>query len=163
MKTNEQDRLEAGLRRIAPAQMPADLMLRLRAAKVAPQRTEIPAPRRSWRWTEWFAAWRGLAFAEPAVAILLVALLVWRAVQPAVLPGKNDLGRTPGLQANAVHVDHSLVASFDAVAQLPGGEPVRFHCRQWQDDVVVHDDANGVTISRRTPRVEVVPVRFETY
>jgi hypothetical protein len=163
MTEKEQDRLEAGLSRMAPGRVPADLMQRLRAARVEPRPAELPMEHRPWRWAEWFAAWRGLAFAEPAVAILLVALLVWRAVQPAAAPGKSNLGRAAGLQANAVHVDHSLVASFDTVAQLPGGEPVRFRCRKWQDDVVVHDDANGVVISQSTPRVEVVPVRFETY
>jgi hypothetical protein len=163
MTEKEQDRLETGLRRMTPAPVPADLMQRLQAARIAPPRMEVPAPRRSWRWTEWLSAWRGLAFAEPAMAVLLTALLVWRAVQPELLPGKNSVGRTMGLKANAVHVDHSLLASFDTVAQLPNGEPVRFRCRQWEDNVTVHDDANGVVISQRTPRVEVVPVRFETY
>jgi len=138
-------------------------MQRLRLARVVPRPVMRSAKRQSSSWAEWFAAWRGLAFAEPAAAILVAALLVWRAVQPSTLPGKNNAGRTAGLMANAVHVDHSLLASFDTVAQLPNGEPVRFHCRKWQDDVVVHDDANGVVVSQSTPRVEVVPVRFETY
>ena len=56
-----------------------------------------------------------------------------------------------------------MVASFDAVARLPGGEPVRFRCREWADDVVVRDPARGIVIERRTPRLEVVPVSIETY
>lgn len=29
------------------------------------------------------------------------------------------------------------------MAQLSGGEPVRFRCREWQDDLVIRDDAGG--------------------
>ena len=56
-----------------------------------------------------------------------------------------------------------MVALFDAVAQLPNGQPVRFRCREWADEVVLRDPARGIVIERRTPRLEVVPIRFETY
>jgi hypothetical protein len=158
----EPERIEEGLRQIRPAAMPQDLMKRLRAAKLEMQPASRPAPLRNLRRANWFAGWRGLAVAAgPAVAmVLLLAWLVPRAPQS---PAKIKISAARGIKANAVRVGHSLMASFDAVAQLPGGEPVRFHCRQWQDDVVIHDDAQGVVISQSTPRVEVVPVRFETY
>ena len=82
---------------------------------------------------------------------------------PAVTPDKTQLAEISGTSADAVQVGHSLLASFDEVAQLPGGEPVRFRYREWQDEVVVHDATHGVVISQTTPRIEVVPVRFETY
>lgn len=148
------EKFEADLKRMPPAAVPADLLARLRATRV-PVPAAVPVPRWKLRWAEWLAAWRGLAVVAPAATVLLL----WLALRPAAGPAEN----TFGIKANAVQVDHSLVASFDAVAQLPGGEPVRFHCRKWQDDVVVHDDANGVFITQSTPRVEVVPVRFETY
>jgi hypothetical protein len=49
------------------------------------------------------------------------------------------------------------------VAHLPNGEPVRFLCREWRDEVILRDPARGIVIERQTPRLEVVPVRFETY
>jgi hypothetical protein len=62
-----------------------------------------------------------------------------------------------------VQIDQALVWSFDAVARLPSGEPIRFRCREWMDQVVLSDRDRGVVFEQRAPRVEVVPVRFETY
>jgi hypothetical protein len=152
---DELDKLEAELRRIPPAAVPPNLMARLRAARLRAQPAEMPAARWSFPWAKWFIHWRGLAAVAPAATILLL----WVALRPAAESAEN----TSGIKANAVQVGHSLVASFDAVAQLPDGEPIRFRCRKWRDDVVVHDDAHGVFITQSTPRVEVVPVRFETY
>jgi hypothetical protein len=56
-----------------------------------------------------------------------------------------------------------LVASFDVVATLPGGQPVRFRCRQMKDEWVVTDTRRGVEIDENRPSVEVTPLRFETY
>jgi hypothetical protein len=62
-----------------------------------------------------------------------------------------------------VQVNQELVSSFDVVAKLPTGEPVRFRCRRWKDQLVVTDKNSGIAIEESNPRVEVVPVRFETY
>ena len=114
------------------------------------------------RWPAWLAGWRGLAWVTPVASD--VADLDLAGVAPsASRPRRPNSRRRHGIKANAVQVDHSLLASFDAVAQMPDGEPVRFRCREWQDDLVVHDEANGVFIAQSTPRVEVVPVQFETY
>jgi len=156
---DELGKLEAGLRQIPPAAAPPELMERLRAATAGMQAEDRPAWRRIFRWDELFIGWRGLA-AGAAAAIVVLGWLAWH---PATKPGKINLADSPGTKVNAVQVGHSLVASFDTVAQVPGGEPVRFRCREWQDDVVIHDDAHGMVISKSTPRVEVVPVRFETY
>jgi hypothetical protein len=153
------DKLETELRRLPPSAVPPEVLARLRTAPVAPRPTQWVAPQRTVRWWDWLAGWRGLAWAVSVAT----ALLLWLAWRPAVLPGRASLAETRGIKADAVHVGHSLIASFDTVAQLPDGEPVRFRCRRWQDDVVVHDAANGVYITQSTPRVEVVPVRFETY
>jgi hypothetical protein len=69
----------------------------------------------------------------------------------------------PALKADNVEFDQQLVASFDAVARLPSGQPVRFRCREWADAVVLRDSASGIEVEQRTPRLEVVPVSFETY
>ena len=160
MMDEEQERLEAALRRTPPATVPTELMERLRAATAAEPAPRIApriAPRRALRWTDWFAGWRAMAWATPVAAMVIIWLT---AANSAVDKGSA----APAIaQPNAVQVGHSLVASFDEVAQMPGGEPVRFHCREWQDDVVIHDDAHGVVVSQSTPRVEMIPVRFEVY
>jgi len=76
---------------------------------------------------------------------------------------KKPLPAAAGLVADDVQVDQELVSSFDVVAKLPGGEPVRFRCQKWRDQLVVTDKNRGVEIEQSSPRVEVVPVRFETY
>ena len=67
------------------------------------------------------------------------------------------------LKADTVEIAREWVGSFDAVARMPGGEPVRFRCREWTDAVVWRDSAHGIVVEQRTPRLEVVPVSFDTY
>lgn len=160
MMQEEQERLEASLRQILPAAPPPDLVERLRAAPVEAQAISRRATVRTFRWRDVFVGWRGLAVAVPASAVMLIA---WLGLRSVAMPDKVKSSDASGIRADAVQVDHSLVASFDTVAQLPDGEPVRFRCREWQDNVVIHDDAHGVVISKSSPRVEVVPLRFETY
>lgn len=69
----------------------------------------------------------------------------------------------PELKADNVDIDRQLVGAFDAVAHLPGGEPVRFRCQEWMDEMVLRDSARGVVIEQRRPHLEIVPVSFETY
>jgi hypothetical protein len=153
------DKLETELRRIPPSAVPQDLLARLRAAGAEPRLARGIARRPTVRWWDWVVGWRGLAWATPVAAVWLL----WLAWRPAAAPGQGGLAAAHGIKADAVQVGHSLIASFDTVAQMPDGEPVRFHCRQWEDELVVHDQANGVSIMQSTPRMEVVPVRFETF
>jgi hypothetical protein len=157
----EQERFETELQRATPASLPTDLMDRLRAAKTGSQPIGRPEPGRISGWIGWFVWVRWVIAATPmAVAAIL---LVRSELRPNAGPGKISSAASATIKANAIQVDHALVSSFDAVAQLPGGEPVRFRCRKWMDDVVMRDDAHGVVISQSSPRVEVIPVRFETY
>ena len=153
MNENELQRFEADLRRVVPARPPDDFMARLKAARpVCEARTSARAARlpgitfRPWL-LRWFI---------PATVIITVGLVVWRVTLP-VAKG------APALKADNVQIDQELLSAFDTVARLPSGEPVRFRCRTWMDQVVVTDKQRGVVIEQRTPRVEVVPVRFETY
>ena len=155
MKPEEQDRLEAALRQISPAAPPDELMERLRRQIIAAPLSVKPARRA----IGWFAGWRRLAILAPAAAVVVL----WLALRPADQSDNAALPGYGGIKAEAVQVDHSLIASFDTVAQVPGEEPVRFRCREWQDDVLIKDNVHGVVISKSTPRVEVVPVRFEIY
>jgi hypothetical protein len=67
------------------------------------------------------------------------------------------------LKADDVKIDQELVSSFDTVARLPGGEPVRFRCNQWLDEITLSNKAQGLVLQERTPRLEIVTVGFETY
>jgi hypothetical protein len=164
----EQDKFEAELRRIAPANPPEVFMARLLAAgppakatcpEALPQAVEVPG----------FAQW--LRWLIPATAAALVVAVVLRAGLPpiarvAISTANPETSATPTptvLKADDVRIRHDLISSFDAVARLPGGEPVRFRFQQWMDQVVLSDSAQGLVVESRTPRVEVVPVRFETY
>ena len=161
MNDHEQERYEGELRRIQPARLPDEFMARLRAAKPGlepARRTRLPPTA---GWTHWWRLWR---WAAPAMALVVVGLIVWKGkVDPQSTADKKPLAVAAGWKADDVQVDHELVNSFDVVATLPGGFPVRFRCRQWKDQLVVTDKSRGVEIEQDSPLVEVVPVRFETY
>jgi hypothetical protein len=99
-----------------------------------------------------------------AVGVLLLLFLARtpdRITGPSQPPPVAAAG--PVLKVDHLLIDQRLIASFDAVARLPGGAPIRFHCRAWQDEVIMRDAAQNVVIERRTPRLEVIPVAYEIY
>jgi hypothetical protein len=175
---NDLERLEDHLRSVSPAVPPANFLQRLKAevpTRVAerraqtaftsppakPQRTAAPELVSTSKPAPW-SSWPPLLmrWLVPAAAVMVVGVLIWRANLPA---GRGlETARTP-LRADDVRIDQQLVSTFDAVAPLPSGEPVRFRCREWVDEVVLRDSRRGVEVTRRVPRVQVVPVRFETY
>ncbi len=161
MNENEQERFEAELRRARPALPPEQFLTRLLAAMPAAEPTRRERHQQAAVAPVWWRVWWWLA---PALAVAVGGLLVVRENFRAVsIAEKAPLAATFGLKADDVQVDQELVSSFDVVATLPGGEPVRFHCRKWNDQLVVTDTNRGVEIEQDSPRVEVVPVRFETY
>jgi hypothetical protein len=107
----------------------------------------------SWHW---LSLWRWVA---PATAVLLAGVFTWR----FALSHSGRISGTPVLKADDVQITEQLVSSFDAVARLPSGEPVRFRYQKWMDEVVMKDTKRGVVIEQRAPRVEVIPVGFDTY
>jgi negative regulator of sigma E activity len=163
---NELERFEAELRGVRPARPPADFLQRLKSeapALVTERRAELAQADRSaasakvrsskpGAWSSWLRPL--LRWTVPATALLAVGAIVWQANLPAA--------GSP-MKADDVRIDQQLVSTFDTVVALPSGEPVRFRCRQWLDEVVLRDSKRGVEVARRVPRVEVVPVRFETY
>jgi hypothetical protein len=66
-------------------------------------------------------------------------------------------------RAEEIEIGRTLLATFDAVAELPSGEPVRFRCQQWADTTMFRDRARGINVEQSTPRLEVVPVSLDTY
>jgi hypothetical protein len=157
----EQERYEAELRRAQPARLPENFMARLRAAKPASEPARRARFKQQGEGPGWWRMWRWLA---PAMAVGVAVLLVGQGRRSAGRgAGKMPADAAYGLKADGVQVDQELVSSFDVVAKLPSGEPVRFRCRKWRDQWSVTDTNRGVEIVQNSPRVEVVPVRFETY
>jgi len=156
MNERDDQLFEAELQKLVPAQPPARLMARLTAALPQPS-TLTPQP-------SWWLLFRWLAPAAAAAACV-AALLFWWAKTPLGAPHDKPVtvARKAAPKADAVEIDRQLVALFDAVAELPNGQPVRFRCREWADRVVLRDPARGLVIERNAPRLEVVPVSFETY
>ena len=159
---NQLEQFETQLQRCLPARPSEDFMARLIAAEPAPHvQREVPTGKpmglhdllRLWRWL------------VPATVVVVAGLVVWRLilVPSSSHPHTGGAVLAGSLKADDVQIVEQLVSSFDAVAKLPTGEPVRFRCQKWVDEVVLSDRKRGVVIEQRTPRVEVVPVGFETY
>ena len=153
MNEREHDLLETELKRLKPAKSPQDLIERMMAAvPVTPE----PKPRRRERQSalsEWWLPW--LRWLAPVAAVGLVVFVSVYQFPWAV--------QSEAFKANDVQLNRKLISSFDAVAELPNGEPVRFRVQEWSDETVFHDSARGLVVERSTPRMEVVPVAFETY
>ena len=158
MNETELQRFEEELRRVRPARPPENFMARLKSARPLLQ-SRRPAPARvasGFGLPPWLMQWL-----VPAAAVVAAMLVVWRLKQPSM--SRSETRSAAAFKADNVQIDQELISAFDAVARLSSGEPVRFRCRTWMDQVVLSDKDGGVVIEQRTPRVEVVPVRFETY
>lgn len=119
-----------------------------------------PAPRSSRRWQP-ILFW----LTPAAVAATVIVLFVLRPSGPVhpITARPDAPDAKPLLKADDIEIDRQLVASFDTVAQMPDGEPVRFRFREWSDGLIFRDSGRGVVIEQRTPRLEIVPVSFEVY
>ena len=162
MRQPEEDRLERELRDLTPSPFPRELSERLEQAWN--RGDQVPAPRQcDWpsairrSWLRWLAP----AAAAVAAAFALILLLGHQGIRGHATT--KTATAPAALNANDVEIDRQLVASFQAVATLPGGEPVRVRCREWMDQVVLRDAARGLTIEQRTPRFEIIPVELETF
>src|SRR5439155_25284994 len=159
-----EDLLEAELRRLRPARAPKKVLERLSAAKVllrssgrgetlsasrlsrsqgaranAASALDAEPAARLRRWLRWLV---------PAGAVAVVVSLVW-ALNLSGTRTKRYLeavGNPAAVKADDVQINQELVSAFDAVASLPSGEPVRFRCQQWMDEVVLQDTKRGVVI-----------------
>jgi len=155
MNEREHNLMEAELKQLKPARPPQDLIERMLVAM--PVQPAPRAPRRGREaWSgEWWLPW--LRWLAPVSAVGLVAFVSIRQIPWAVNHSSS------GLNADDVEISHKLVSSFDAVGELPGGESVRFRVREWTDSTVLHDTARGLVVQQNTPRLEVIPVAFDTY
>ena len=163
MSDHEQEKFEAQLRQLKPGKLPENLATRIQDA-VSSRSQSSTEPRRV---TPGFL--QILRWLVPATAAVIVTALLWQHQQNSGEQGVSSVDLQEGFVAAAplkpdnVQIGKELVSSFDVVATLPGGEPVRFRCQQWLTTVVVDDAKRGLLMESRSPRVVVVPVGFETY
>jgi len=163
----EQSQFEVQLRATRPAKLPADFWSRLLAA--GPPRKARPGA--AWPAPAAMGWLRVLRWLVPATGLTVVTLMVGRVFlssngpkpTPSAASLASPLSAASALKPDDVQIDQELVSSFDTLARLPSGEPVRYRCRQWLDQVTLRDKAHGVIFKESTPRVEVVTVGFETY
>ncbi len=163
MNDRDPEWMEAELRRLKPAPLPQEFAARLAAARHLPR---VPSATRPSLVRRFFGAWRwGWLVPVTAAAALVVGLALWRG--PSSSSGLRSTRASdavaPAFKAADVEIGQQLIAAFDTVAEMPVGQPIRFRCREWMDEVVFRDSAYGVEIQQRTPRLEIVPVRYETY
>lgn len=161
MKEPELTGIEADLQRLKPAAPPEAFMRRLVAATEASVRPKLAQPnRQASLWEMWKRRLRWLA---PAAAG--VGLVIFGVTRPLIAPKTLvvPVASNPPLKADDVQLARQLVGAFDAVAELPGGETVRFRCQEWTDQMTLRDAARGIEVVQSTPSFEVIPVRFETY
>ena len=169
MTEQEQDIFERQLRDTKPAKLSAKFSDSLRAA-VAQAEASVEVQSPSPAIPDYPGLFRSVRrWLVPAAAVGLVGLMVWRGGdtgnQPTQRAAGSQISAAPQqvLKADAVKIDQQLVSSFDAVARLSSGEPVRFRCENWMDQVVLSDKEHGVIAENRRPRFEVVALGFETY
>ena len=163
MNEFEPELLETELHRLKPVAPPEDFMERCADTLAAglPRRSMLYVGTRQrpvlTRWLTWLA---------PVTAAAAIAAMFF--IKPSTTstrvpaPGQPTQTRE-AMKADDVEIVQELVATFDAVAHLPSGEPVRFRCSEWFDDVVLRDSTRGILIQHRVPRLEVEPVSFEIY
>jgi len=161
MNEREHEKFEADLRRLKPARLPDELAARLDAPLPMTARAfERRQRSKVWR-SGWSFSLRWLAPATAAAVALLAFTTLWNLARNPAPP--TTKAPAPMLKADQVEIDRQLIGSFDAVANMPEGEPVRFRFQQWMDAVTLRDSVRGLEVVQRTPRIEVVPVSFDTY
>ena len=157
---------EKELKRLKPAAPSPEALGRLSMIPVEKSLCANPVPPVEGFWSRLFRSY-WLVPAAAALVIGAVLLSLQLSSRPArsiqKLGTKTAASANHPIRADQIEIDQQLVTAFDAIARLPDGVPVRFHCREWKDEIVVRDSSRGVVIEREAPRLEVIPVRFETY
>lgn len=157
MNEQEQEQFERQLRRFPPARLPERFMARILADKPCVQSQPEQRSRQRAGLPDWLGVLRWLAPAA-AAAVIVGAFLMW----PRAVRGPS-VSAPVALKADGFQLEQKLVSSYDAVTELPGGEPVRVRVEQWRDKVILKDKDRGLVVEQSAPRYEVIPVRYETY
>ncbi len=165
MNDSELEKFEAELRNLKPAALPGPLLQSLVDSRPKLENQPARSPRLNPGAVKTFGLSHWLRWLIPATAVVVGGMIAWvslrssapNTLKPATAPPSERL------VADDISVERQLVSTYDAIAELPTGEPVRFNCREWMDEVNVRDSSKGLVIQKRIPRVEITPVRFETY
>jgi len=163
MTDHELDAFEQQLRQVKPAKLPEEFATRLRTTEpklvAGPEAKPVTAA-----FPEYLRMLRmSLRWLIPATAMAVAVIVAWQGSQPSAQRPRGSVTAPATMKADDVKIDRRLVSSFDTVARLPGGEPVRFRCENWMDQIVLSDKSRGLVVENSRPRLEVVPVGFETY
>lgn len=164
--------MERELARLKPAPAPERLVARLGTHGPSSKRNPAAKSASTPVWPT-FLRW----FIPAAAVPILLAIGLWRlqlesgvrAPTPAgtgALASASMSQALTGSDTNAleqVHIDHRLLAAFETVAEVPGRGPVRFRFSEWEDRVVVRAPNSGLSVERRTPRFEIIPISYESY
>jgi hypothetical protein len=176
----ELEAFEAELRKVKAAPVPEALSSRLLAIRLPPGPAAVDRVRSEtggrlpWQGNPtWGPAWiRLLRWLVPATALGVFLVITLGKHQPpsGARTGTNSqqakvssAALSVRVKPEEIEIGRTLVATFDAVAELPSGEPVRFRCQQWADTTMFRDRARGIDIEQSTPRLEIVPVSLDTY
>jgi len=157
---------ENELETLKPAKPSQQSLQRIRAELTYTSKFAVPSGLPATTAINWNSIFRWFAPVTAAAAIAVLLLLHFHRTEIKTPPKSRPVASSstmPVLRADKVEIDRQFVADFDAVTELPNGQPLRFRCEQWLDKVRLRDSAAGLMIERTTPRVEIVPVRFDTY
>jgi len=164
MSDFDPEQFEKELQTLRPAKPSPQLLEQIRVQLRAESKPASDPVRLATFQLRWHLAWRWLVPASALAAIVAFVLFAQSAARrPETLPQPRTASKQPTLKADKVEIERQLVADFETITETPGGQPMRFRCEQWLDRIRLRDSAAGLTIERTTPRVEIVPVRFETY
>jgi hypothetical protein len=165
LNTDDLENFERDLGRLRPANPSEEFVTRLRGSHRVRRSTSHSSVVAEGRLAGWLGSWLGrLRWLAPATAVLLAAVVFWRSGLQTSRPGRPSVQTSnPAMKVDDVQIDRRIISSFDAVALLPSGEPVRFRCNEWVDDVVLRDHLHQLAIEQHVPRVQAIPVGFDTY
>lgn len=162
MTNPEVDLLQAELQKLQPARAPEDFLSRLQALPTQPVRRATPGHSAG-------LANQGILLRWLAPALGAAALLALFFARPTSSPERPtaqhaaDPAPYTAPASGGLEIDRHLLADFDALGRLPGGELVRFRCREWRQDVVLRDSGGRLVVEQSLPKLEIVPIHFETY
>jgi hypothetical protein len=169
MNDQENELFEAELRRLKPARLPMELQRQLEESPLAPtnaphRERRLPMKRGPLTWPLWLRwAVPGAGAAVLGLLALLVLVVIPQTRQRGMTPEPSTWASGPALKVDQVEINRELLGSFDAVAEMPDGEPVRFRFQEWMEAVTLRDSVRGLEVVRYTPRIEIVPVNFASY